>query len=61
MQSKRSKTGNAAERDQDALIPTQADLTAKESVEYFTPSGELPDPETAGETDEESEESGDKD
>lgn len=34
---------------QDALIPSQADLEAKESVEYFTPSGELPDPETAGE------------
>lgn len=33
--------------DQDALIPSQADLTAKESVEYFTPSGESPDPETA--------------
>ncbi len=33
----------------EALIPTQADITAKESVEYFTPSGELPDPETAGE------------
>jgi hypothetical protein len=35
--------------DQDALIPSQADLEAKESVEYFTPSGELPDPEAAGE------------
>lgn len=35
--------------DQDALIPSQADLQAKESVEYFTPSGELPDPEAAGE------------
>ncbi|HEY1167098.1 MAG TPA: hypothetical protein VGE90_18115 [Chitinophaga sp.] len=34
---------------QEALIPSQADLEAKESVEYFTPSGELPDPETAGE------------
>ncbi|WP_298738877.1 hypothetical protein [uncultured Chitinophaga sp.] len=34
---------------QDALIPSQADLENKESVEYFTPSGELPDPETAGE------------
>ena len=35
--------------EEEALIPSQADLTAKESVEYFTPSGELPDPETAGE------------
>jgi hypothetical protein len=35
--------------DQDSLIPSQADLEAKESVEYFTPSGELPDPEAAGE------------
>jgi len=35
--------------DQDPFIPSQADLEAKESVEYFTPSGELPDPETAGE------------
>jgi hypothetical protein len=28
----------------EAFIPTQADLEAKESVEYFTPSGEFPDP-----------------
>src|ERR1044072_836997 len=41
--------------DQDPFIPSQADLEAKESVEYFTPSGEFADPETAGEMEPEEE------
>jgi len=32
------------------MMPTQADITAKESVEYFTPSGEFPDPGLAEDT-----------
>jgi len=34
----------------ETTMPTQADITAKESVEYFTPSGEFPDPGLAEDT-----------